>query len=218
VSDDPETLRQIRDLAKDDRPLLVLDVDEVVLDFVVPFARFLDASGMDLKTDTFRLHGNVIVRDTGLAAEDKLVSDLMTAFFDDQDAWQTAVEGVHDTLASFGDQVEIVLLSAMPHRHRHRRRLLLDRLGLPYSLVSTEAAKGPALLAIRGPGGRPVAFVDDIPRNLLSAAEAVPDARLFHLMSHAGLRALLRPLPAPIIAVESWAEARPRIANALGLR
>jgi hypothetical protein len=105
----------------------------------------------------------------------------------------------------------------MPHRHRAIRRGLLDTLGLPYPLLSTEAAKGPAIRQLRGGQSRPVAFVDDIPRNLQSAAEAVPDAALFHLMSHAGLRALLLPLPAPIVAVENWRDAGPRIARALGI-
>ena len=34
---DPETLRQIEELSHDDRPLLVLDVDDVLLDFARPF-------------------------------------------------------------------------------------------------------------------------------------------------------------------------------------
>ena len=42
MSDDPETLRQIEELAADDRPLLVLDVDDVVLEFIRQFAPHLD--------------------------------------------------------------------------------------------------------------------------------------------------------------------------------
>ena len=34
MSDDPETVRQIAELARDTRTLLVLDVDEVLLEFV----------------------------------------------------------------------------------------------------------------------------------------------------------------------------------------
>ena len=36
MSDDPETARQIEELSADDRPLLVLDVDDVVLEFIRP--------------------------------------------------------------------------------------------------------------------------------------------------------------------------------------
>ncbi len=39
MSDDPETARQIAELSRDTRPLLVLDVDEVLLEFVTPVHR-----------------------------------------------------------------------------------------------------------------------------------------------------------------------------------
>ena len=50
----------------------------------------------------------------------------------------------------FGDRVEIVLLTAMPHKHRATRRAHLDALGLTYPLLTTEMAKGPALARLRG--------------------------------------------------------------------
>ncbi|MGN6470264.1 MAG: hypothetical protein ACTHLC_11835, partial [Rhizobiaceae bacterium] len=66
--------------------------------------------------------------------------------------------------------------------------------------------------------GRPVAFIDDQPRNLLSARESVPDAALFHLMADNSLRPLLPPFDEQgITIVMDWREARPRIAEALGV-
>ena len=61
----------------------------------------------------------------------------------------------------------------------------------------------------------PVAFVDDQPRNLVSARESVADAHLFHLMADNSLRALIPPPPEGIVIVEDWREAQPRIAAAL---
>jgi hypothetical protein len=217
MSDDPETARQIAELSRDSRPLLVVDVDEVVLDFVDPFSRFLNSQGFDLLTDSFRIHGNVVALDDGKAIEAESVAALMTAFFDAQETWQTAAAGAVDTLGSLAPRLEIVLLSAMPHRHRPVRRALLDRLSLPYPLVSTEAAKGPAVSMIRGGHERPVGFIDDIPRNLESVARSVPDAALFHLMSHQGFRALLPPLPSGAVVLRDWSEAGARIAKELGV-
>ena len=76
--------------------------------------------------------------------------------------------------------------------------------------------KGPAIRQLRGDTGRPVAFVDDIPHNLVSVRAAVADAHLFHLMAMPSLRALLPPLPDDMIVVEDWSDAAPRIASALG--
>lgn len=217
MSDDPETARQIAELARDDRPLLVLDVDDVLLEFIRPFPRYLAAQGFDLKLDSFRLYGNVIDRATGAAAENDRVSMLIEAFFEAQADWQEMIEGAADAIESFGGRAEIVLLTAMPHRFRATRRAHLDKLGLTYPLVTTEMAKGPALRSLRGDKRRPIAFVDDQPRNLLSARDTVADAQLFHLMADNSLRAMLPPPPEGVTVVEDWPEAGPKIAAALGI-
>lgn len=217
MSDDPETARQIEELASDDRPLLVLDVDDVVLEFIRPFPKFLATRGFELTMASFRLTGNVAETATGRMAGQTEVTALLDAFFDGQSEWQGITEGAAEALASFEGKAEIVLLTAMFHRHRAARRAHLDALGLPYPLLTTEMAKGPAVAKLRGASGRPVAFVDDQPNNLLSVAEAEPDARLFHLMADNSLRAFLPPLPEGIAAVHDWREATPKIARALGI-
>jgi hypothetical protein len=217
MSDDPETARQIAELAADDRPLLVLDVDDVVLEFIRPLPKFLATRGLRLTMASFRLTGNIAETATGRVIEQAEVTALLDAFFDGQAQWQDLTEGAAEALARLAGSVEIVLLTAMFHRHRAARRAHLDALGLPYPLLTTEMAKGPAVAKLRGPGRRAVAFVDDQPNNLLSVAKAVPDARLFHLMADNSLRAFLPPLPQGIAAVHDWREAAPKIAAALGI-
>lgn len=217
MSDDPETARQIAELARDDRPLLVVDVDDVLMEFVRPFTRYLDSHGLELGLSTFRLHGNIADKTTKAAIEDGRTSELIDDFFRAQDQWQEAVADAADTMAALAGNAEIVMLTAMPHRHRAVRRRHLDRMGFPYPLLTTEMPKGPAIRRLRGDTGRPVAFVDDIPHNLVSVRAAVADAHLFHLMAMPSLRALLPPLPDDMIVVEDWSDAAPRIAAALGI-
>lgn len=217
MSIDPETLRQIEELSHDPRPLLVLDVDDVVLDFIRPFPRYLQEQGFRLQLDTFRLHGNVFEIANGRPAEAERISQLIDAFFSVQTDWQTIVEGAAEALQQIAGSVEIVLLTAMPHRHRATRRAHLDRLGIAYPLLTTEMAKGPAIRRLRGAADRPVAFVDDMVRNLVSARESVADAHLFHLMADNSLRALLPPPPDDVIVLADWKEAGGRIATALGI-
>ncbi|MER8900704.1 hypothetical protein [Mesorhizobium sp. M0772] len=217
MSDDPETARQIAELAADDRPLLILDVDDVVLEFIRPFPHFLKSRGFGLTLASFRLTGNIAETASGRLIEQPEVTALLGDFFDTQADWQSVSDGAEQALASLSDRVEIVLLTAMPHRHRAARRAHLDALGLPYPLLTTEMAKGPAVAKLRGSRGRPVAFVDDQPANLISARNSVADAHLFHLMADNSLRAFLPPVPDDIISVEDWHEAAPKIASALGL-
>lgn len=217
MSDDPETARQIEELSSDGRPLLVLDVDDVLLEFIRPFPRFLEARGFGLTMASFRLTGNIAETATGRLVEQPEVTALLDEFFHGQSQWQAITDGAAEALGSLGGQAEIVLLTAMPHKHRETRRAHLDTLGLPYPLLTTEMAKGPALAKLRGNAGRPVAFVDDQPPNLMSAHEHVADAHLFHLMADNSLRAFLPPLPGYIDVVEDWQDATPRIAKALEL-
>ncbi|MDH6229489.1 hypothetical protein M2281_000061 [Mesorhizobium soli] len=216
MSEDQETARQIAELARDDRPLLVLDVDEVVLEFIQPFTGFIGTQGLELRADSFRLHGNVFDLETQAAIADERVSALIEEFFVVQADWQRCPEGATEAIATLAERAEIVMLTAMPHRHRTTRRSLLDRLGFPYPLLTTERAKGPAIQQLRGEHPRPVAFVDDIAHNLVSARACVADAHLFHIMAHKGLRELMPPLPEGIVEVENWQEAMPKIAMALG--
>ena len=217
MSIDPETERQIDELSHDRRPLLVLDVDDVVLHFVRPFPRFLKARGFDLTLGTFRLLGNIRETATGRLAEREEIDALVDEFFNAQSDWQTITDGAAEVLADFAPRTEIVMLTAMPHRYRDARRAHMDALGLPFPLLTTEMAKGPAIKKLRGDATRPVAFVDDQPTNLESAREWVPDVHLFHLMAETKLRELLPEPPEGTHVVEDWPEARPLLARALGI-
>jgi len=217
MSDDPETARQIEELAADGRPLLVLDVDDVVLEFIRPFPHFLKSRGYGLTLASFRLTGNIAETASGRLIDQLEVTALLGDFFDAQAEWQGITDGAAETLARLGGRAEIILLTAMPHRHRAVRRAHLDALGLNYPLLTTEMAKGPAVARLRGKSGRPVAFVDDQPHNLASVRESVTDANLFHLMADNSLRAFLPPVPDDVIVVQDWHEAAPKIVGALGL-
>ncbi|MET2826521.1 hypothetical protein [Mesorhizobium shangrilense] len=217
MSDDPETARQIAELAADDRPLLILDVDDVVLEFIRPFPNFLKARGFGLTLASFRLTGNIAEQATGRLVEQAEVTALLDDFFHTQADWQSITDGAAEALSALGDRAEIVMLTAMPHKHRAVRRAHLDALGLNYPLLTTEMAKGPAVAKLRGDKGRPIAFVDDQPPNLVSARHSVADAHLFHLMADNSLREFLPPIPDDIVVVQDWPEAAPKIAAALGL-
>ena len=219
---DPETLRQIEALSPGmntarERPLLVLDVDDVLLHFVGPLLRYFEGNGCTLRLTTFRLFGNVFDIETGAALENARVSALLDGFFGLQTQWQTPVDGAAQTVAKIALKADVVLLTAMPHRHRATRRTFLDQIGLPYPLLTTEMAKGPAIRHLRGQGGRSVAFVDDMPHNLASARASVADAHLFHLIADNSLRSLLPELPQDTTVALDWQEAGDGIASALRL-
>jgi hypothetical protein len=214
----PEERERIEALSRSERPLVVCDIDEVVLEFVSPFMEFLDSHGHELRTDSFRLTGNVYIKKTGQAADNAAVSGFLEAFFGEHDEWQKPAEGALDTLAGIEAEhgADIVFLTAMPPRHHARRRTLLDAHGFSHPMIATEDAKGEAVAAlVRHHPQRPVAFIDDLPPNHVSVLQAVPDALGLHLMAYRPLRPHLPPMPKGVTSVEDWPAAAAAIADFL---
>lgn len=197
----------IQDIKLRARPLIVSDIDDVVLEFINPFKAFLDSCGHVLLPRSFRLTGNIVERasDQPVAAED--VRILLDAFYGSQDRWQTPAAQVVETLAALSEEADIVFLTAMPPHHATVRRALLDRLGLPYPLLACEEPKGPIVEKLHGGRPVPLVFVDDMLRNLQSVRHHAPSCLLINLMVNSEFRTLAPKLDARICAVTDWPEA-----------
>ena len=189
------------------RPLLVCDIDEVVLEFITPFRDFLRSRGVDLLPRSFRLHGNIVLTADGSPIAHADVSDLIEDFFGCQDLWQKPAEMAVETLHALSEQLDIIFLTAMPPRHEALRRAMLDRFDLRFPLIATEDAKGPVVDRLHDRRALPVIFLDDMVRNHLSVRDHVPDCLLVSLMANADFRALAPPLTETIRDAAGWDEA-----------
>ena len=204
-------------LAASTRPLVVCDVDEVVLEFLDPLDRYLASVEHRLHPDSFRLHGNIRSIATGRAATDDEVEAMQEAFFASQDQWQVPAPDVVDVLKRLADHADIVFLTAMPPRHLTVRRTLLDLHGLTYPMIATEEPKGPVVASLIGGRNVPAAFIDDIMRNHGSVRDHAPGCLLIHLMANRTFRRMLPKADEDIVAAEHWADAEQVIRAHLGL-
>jgi hypothetical protein len=156
-----------------DRPLLIVDADEVLLRFAAGFDAFLRGRGYVLELVSYRLHGNVRrAVDQSVTPNDD-VNDLLDLFRTDLDSLE-AVEGARVTLQSLSDSTDIVVLSNIPAAQALPRLRNLARCKLAFPLQINAGVKGPAVRALAARAGAPAFFVDDIPQHLESAAEAAP--------------------------------------------
>lgn len=198
------------------RPLIVCDIDEVVLEFLTPLQAYLQAQDCDLLPRSFRLHGNIITTCDGLPVAHEAVDAHLEAFFASQDQWQTAVAEVGPTLQDLSQVADLVFLTAMPPRHRALRRALLDRLDLPYPLLATEEPKGPVVRALHGDRPLPAVFIDDIARNLHSVRESVPECLLINLMANKTFQAMAPDPGDGIVVARDWIHAAALIRDHIG--
>ncbi|TRL43458.1 hypothetical protein [Rhizobium straminoryzae] len=190
-----------------DRPLAVCDVDDVVLEFLHPFERFLDSLGHRLLPRSYRLHGNIVSARDEVPVDDALVSQLVLDFFEAQEDWQTPFGDAVSTLKRIGESADVVFLTAMPPRYTLMRRRLLDRLDLTFPLLATESPKGPVVRQMHGARPLPLAFIDDMAHNHVSVAESVPQCLLVHLMPESEMHRHA-PKPGPhVVQARDWRDA-----------
>jgi hypothetical protein len=194
-----------------ERPLIVCDVDDVVLHFFDPFLTFIGTEGYEFLPRSFRLTGNIVSKANGSALEEKDVHRLIETFFEAQEQWQTPFDRVVGTLDEFSKDADIVFLTAMPPQFWAQRRRLLDRLDLAYPLLASLQPKGPIVRSLHRQRGMPVAFVDDMAHNLHSVSEHVPECLLINLKPDSIVHRMAPAAPTGIPEANEWSQAAPLI-------
>ncbi|KQV31757.1 hypothetical protein ASC97_18920 [Rhizobium sp. Root1203] len=187
-----------------DRPLVVCDIDEVVLEFLSPFTVFLRSHNYDLLPRSFRLHGNIVSLLDGSEMDKEQVYAFEDVFFANQHLWQKPAERAVETLHALSVDADVVFLTAMPPRHHGVRRKLLDQFGLAFDMIASEEPKGPIVAKLHNRRDLPVAFVDDIQRNLLSVADHVPECLLVTMMANTDFKPFAPPPIGAILAATDW--------------
>jgi len=199
---------------KADRPLLILDADEVLLKFVDGFDRFLRERELFIDLTSYRLHGNVKRLDDQTPLIDVEVTALLEEFRADLDSLMM-VEGAHETLEALQPRMQVVVLSNVTPMQAEGRLRNFAAHGFAFPVVTNSGSKGAAVKALAGHGGTPAFFVDDIPQHLASAEKYAPEVFRIHMIGDERLKPLLPPAEAAHLRAETWADARAFIESKL---
>jgi hypothetical protein len=197
-----------------DRPLLICDADEVLVQFTSTFEIYLAEQGYGFNFDSFALNGNIRRLDTGEAASPKQVSHFVDDFFADRVEACPAVAGAADALKELSKLADVMVLTNIPAAQQSRRAKALEAAGMPYPVYTNEGPKGPAVRSFAGTF-RKVAFVDDMPPHHKSVAEHVSHVHRLHLISDTRLRGLIPKAPYAHARIDDWDEALPYLFNIL---
>ena len=189
-----------------ERPLLIVDADEVLLRFADGFNRFLLARGFFLDFVSYRLHGNVKRSDDGVPLLDIEVTGLLDVFREELDSLEATAHSA-DVIAGLRPQLDAVVLSNVTQAQALPRLRNLAALGFDMPLVVNGGPKGPAVKALAQRAGRPVFFVDDISVHHASVAELAPDVLRIHMVADERLKPLMPTSPHAHIRADNWRDA-----------
>jgi len=205
------TKRQLAGLKLTGRPLVICDVDEVVVHFTKGFERYLDEHGLWLEAASLALHGNVRHVAGNHPADDALVSRLIDNFFAERTRHMEAIDGAVSSLLTISGEADVVMLTNLPHEAGDDRRANLADHGLPFPVVTNSGPKGPAISKLAAAAQGPVVFIDDSPSFIASAFEHAPEVHLVHFMHDQRFGRHVPPLEYVSLRAAAWDEARPHV-------
>jgi hypothetical protein len=175
--------RQIDALERDGaRPLIICDVDEVVVHFVRSLEEHLDENGCWLDKSSFALNGNIRLKSNNEAVPTHRVGELLYGCFDAKTHVMDVIEGAADSLARLRQHAEIIMLTNLPERYLEQRVENLRGHGIPYPVVANSGHKGPAVQTLINGSDHTTVFIDDSPNNIDSVQDWCPEAHLVHFI------------------------------------
>ncbi len=188
------------------RPLLICDVDEVVVHFIQSLEAHLHENDCWLDTSSFALNGNVRKKVSNEPVETGHLWELLADCFEARTRIMDPIVGASESLSALSAHTEIVMLTNLPERYKEDRVANLLDHGMPYPVVSNSGEKGPAVRALLKGMPHTTFFIDDSPNNIRSVGESCPDVHLVHFIPDARFARHVEPLDGVALRTDTWTD------------
>lgn len=210
-----EISNQIETLELDpDRPLVISDADEVLLQFMRQFEIYLDRNDMWIDLSSFRLQGNIKYKGSDEAV-DMTNRNIIDDFFAAETLNFSPVEGAAEALNALSNEAQVIILTNLPLAQKSERQINLSKHGMDYPVIVGSGLKGPAVKSLGEKINAPLFFLDDIPHNINSVAEYVPTSGRIHMIADPRLSKLIGAAEGASARIDQWQEAQAWILNKL---
>jgi hypothetical protein len=211
------TRQQLAELTVDPKlPLIICDVDDVVVHFLRGFDAVLAKTGHVLEVNSFALTGNVFHRDTRHEMAADHLSKLIDDYFVEQTEHMEAIDGAIDSLLALSKGANVVMLTNLPHHARDKRISNLRGHGLPFPVITNSGPKGPAIKDLASRTAGPSVFVDDSPSFIKSSYETAPDVKIVHFLHDERFKRMHQPFDFVSHTTGEWDDARRHIQRVIG--
>jgi hypothetical protein len=188
-----------------ERPLVLVDVDEVLGLFMQGFGRYLAEHGLEFRIDRFALFQNIYRPG---AAEHLDVAEgrkHFDTFFASRCHEIEPAPGAIAALNRLARVAEILILSNAPAEAEALRGEWLRKHGLAHPLILNTGPKGPIAAGLVAQTPNRTAFVDDLIPNLDSVADHSPATATFQHVADERLRPLA-PRSERHPRIDDWSE------------
>ena len=210
-----EISNQIETLELDpDRPLVISDADEVLLQFMRQFEIYLDRNDMWIDLSSFRLQGNIKYKGSDEAV-DMTNRNIIDDFFAAETLNFSPVEGAAEALNALSKEAQIIILTNLPLAQKSERQINLSKHGMDYPVIVGSGLKGPAVKSLGEKINAPLFFLDDIPHNINSVAEYVPTSGRIHMIADPRLSKLIGAAEGASARIDQWQDAQAWILDKL---
>jgi FMN phosphatase YigB (HAD superfamily) len=196
-------------------PLVICDVDEVVVHFTRAFESYIAGENLYLDAASFALNGNIRIQGTNQSLPVPQVMELIDTFFVERTEHLDPIEGAVDALMGFSDQATVVMLTNLPHHAREKRIRNLWNLGLPFPCITNSGPKGPAIKHLASQTTGPIVFIDDSPGFISSCREHADHVHMVHFLHDERFARHITPFDFVSLTATSWAQAQPHISRLL---
>ncbi len=203
-----EISNQIETLELDpDRPLVISDADEVLLQFMRQFEVYLDRNDMWIDLSSFRLQGNIKYKGSDEAV-DMTNRNIIDDFFAAETLNFSPVDGAAEALTALSKEAQVIILTNLPLAQKKERQINLSKHGMDYPVIVGSGLKGQAVKSLGDKINAPLFFLDDIPHNINSVAEYVPMSGRIHMIADPRLSKLIGAAEGASARIDQWHEAQ----------
>ena len=196
------------------RPLVLVDVDEVLGLFMQGFGDFLVGRGLEMRIDRFALFQNIYRPGASEHLEVAEGRKLFDAFFAGHCHEIEPAPGGIEALNRLAKSAEILILSNAPAEAERLRTQWLRQHGLPHPLILNSGPKGPIAAGLVAQTPQKTAFVDDLLSNLDSVKDHSPETATFQHVADLRLRPFA-PSSERHPRIDDWAELADAIETAV---
>lgn len=198
------------------RPLVICDVDEVVVHFLRHFEEYVTDHGLVFEASNHNWGANLRYLDSGEVTSHEDGMRVIEAFFETETLHMEPIDGAVDSLLHLGETADIVMLTNLPHSAGDMRRANLKKHGLAFPVITNSGPKGPAIAKLSAESDHPVIFVDDSPGFIQSSYDHAPHVHIVHFLQDERVAQHVPEFDFVSLRTGSWQEALPHIRQLLG--